>query len=195
MQIKRFFSTEEVKNTCGYIDSQKKYEIIRTVVYFGISLSLFFAGYITTKSKMNLLTVVAVLGCLPASKSLVSAIMFMRFKSTDRELCRLLDKLWVGNDVLYDLVFTTEKVNYEISHAVYRAKCLALFTLDKAIDAKALEAHILEYMKRAGIHGVTVKVFHGMKSYSERLEQMAVLEDDDTRLAEEVRNLLKEITL
>ena len=61
MDLKRFFTTSQVKNTYGYINSQKKYELIRTIVYFGVSLSLFIAGYMATKSKMNLLTVVAVL--------------------------------------------------------------------------------------------------------------------------------------
>ena len=74
--LKRLFTTAEVKGTEKYLDTQKKYELIRTLLYFGISASLFIGGYLQTKSKVNLLTVVAVLGCLPASKSAVSAIMF-----------------------------------------------------------------------------------------------------------------------
>ena len=85
MQFKRFFTTAQVKNTYGYIDSQKKYEIIRTLVYFGISISLFIAGYVATKSKMNVLTVVAVLGCLPAAKAWSVPLCFYATKAAAKQ--------------------------------------------------------------------------------------------------------------
>ena len=71
MQLKRIFSTDSVKGTKNYLNTQKKYEIIRTVIYFAISLSLFAAGYIQTGRRGNLLGIVAVLGCLrtPDGKS------------------------------------------------------------------------------------------------------------------------------
>lgn len=195
MQLKRFFTTAQVKNTRGYIDSQKKYEVLRTLIYFGISFSLFLAGYITTKTKTNLLTVVAILGCLPASKSLVSAIMFLRYKSAGKEICDVLEEAAEGLNTLYDLIFTTEKATFEIVQATYRAKCLVLFS-EKHLDAGALEAHVNEYLKRASIRGVKVKVFSNSMAYTERLQQLKELErDTDEKLAGEVMQLLKEITL
>lgn len=194
MQFKRFFTTTQVKNTYGYIDSQKKYEIIRTLVYFGISISLFIAGYIATKSKMNVLTVVAILGCLPASKSLVSTIMFLRHKSCSKSVYDAVEPMHDKLKTLYDLVFTTEKVTYKVAHAAYKAKCLVLFSEEK-IDTNGLETHIEEYMRRAGIKGVNVKVYTDLKKYAERLEQLNVLETEETKLGEDVMQLLKEITL
>ena len=64
LHLARMFSTGTVKGTRNYIDTQKKYEILRTILYFGLSLGLFVTGYITTKTRTNLLTVVAVVGCL-----------------------------------------------------------------------------------------------------------------------------------
>ena len=84
--IFRLFSAEAYKGSKDYIHTQKIYEVVRTVLYFGISLSLFAAGYITTGNRLNLLTVVAVLGCLPASKSAVNMIMFLRCKSLGRDV-------------------------------------------------------------------------------------------------------------
>ena len=78
MQFKRMFSTDAYKGTSGYLRTQKNYEILRTVLYFAISLSLFIAGWVTTGSRENLLTIVAVLGCLPACKSMVSLIMILK---------------------------------------------------------------------------------------------------------------------
>ena len=62
------------KGVPGYLDYKKKIEIIRTVIYFGIVAAIFFLGYFQTHTRLNLLTVVAVLGCLPASKALVGVI-------------------------------------------------------------------------------------------------------------------------
>ncbi len=194
MQLKRFFSTSVYKNTYGYIDSQKKYEIIRTIVYFGISLSLFIAGYVATKSKTNLLTVVAVLGCLPASKSLVSAIMFLKHHSCSKTVFNAVEKVIGDFEHLYDLVFTSEKVTYVVAHAAYHAKCLVLYA-EKKVDSNALEAHIQEYMKRANISGVNVKVYTDLKKYTERLQQLGALEREEGHLAQEVVQLLNEITL
>ena len=89
MQFKRMFSTDAYKGTSGYLRTQKNYEILRTVLYFAISLSLFIAGWVTTGSRENLLTIVAVLGCLPACKSLVEMFMFLRYKGCNRMLRRL----------------------------------------------------------------------------------------------------------
>ena len=72
MTISRIFSGEKYKGTFGYLDTQKVYEIIRTVLFYSISIAIFVTGYVTTGTKKNLLTIVAVLGVLPASKSLVS---------------------------------------------------------------------------------------------------------------------------
>ena len=55
-----------VKGNFGYIRAKRLSVLIKTAIFFGISLSLFAAGYITTGKKENLLTIVAVLGCLPA---------------------------------------------------------------------------------------------------------------------------------
>ena len=46
MQFKRMFTTDAYKGTRGYLRTQKTYDILRTVLYFAISLSLFIAGWV-----------------------------------------------------------------------------------------------------------------------------------------------------
>ena len=58
------------KGDAGYISRQKRNCIIKTVIEFGIVVALFVLGIWQTGDRLNLLTVVAVLGCLPASKAL-----------------------------------------------------------------------------------------------------------------------------
>ena len=40
MQFKRMFTTDAYRGTRGYLRTQKIYEILRTVLYFAISLCL-----------------------------------------------------------------------------------------------------------------------------------------------------------
>ena len=114
MNLKRLFTTEGVKGKKNYLDSQKKYEIIRTVIYFGISIALFAAGYITTGDR-NLLTIVAVLGCLPASKSLVGAIMYCKYKSLSADEAEKIEAYTRDLTCLYDLIFTTREKTYPVN--------------------------------------------------------------------------------
>ena len=53
MQFKRMFTTDAYRGTRGYLRTQKIYEILRTVLYFAISLSLFIAGWVSTGSREN----------------------------------------------------------------------------------------------------------------------------------------------
>ena len=69
-----------------YLQNRKKMEILKTVIFFGISAALYLAGYITTGSNKNYLTIVAVLGCLPASKSAVSMIMNLKIKGCSEKV-------------------------------------------------------------------------------------------------------------
>ena len=56
------------KGDFGYPIYERKVVIIRTAVYFLMSIAVFLLGYFSTGKKENLLTIVAVLGLLPSSK-------------------------------------------------------------------------------------------------------------------------------
>ena len=62
------------KGQPGYIKWRKEKYLIGTIAEFAVVIALVVLGYVQTKTKLNLLTVVAVVGCLPASKMLVEFI-------------------------------------------------------------------------------------------------------------------------
>ena len=167
MFFKRLFSGESYKGTYLYLDTQRKYEIARTIIYFAISFGLFFAGLLTTGTRKNLLTVVAVLGMLPASKSLVSVIMFCRFKSFKEKL--------ETDEVLsaYDMVFTSEKVNYYVSHLCVSGNCIIGYTESSKFNENAFKDHVQLYLNAERITDVTIKVFTDKKAYLNRIGSLA----------------------
>ena len=82
-----------LKGSFGYLDYKKKMSAIMTMGMFALSLVIFIMGYITTKTNANYLTVVAVLGCLPASKCAVSMIMFLKAKGCSKEDSNEIEKV------------------------------------------------------------------------------------------------------
>lgn len=194
MQILRMFSTENYKGTRGYIKSQKKYEILRTIIYFAISLSLLLAGILTTKSRLNLLTVVAVLGCLPACKSMVGMIMFLRYKGCSEENANVIEEHNKELDGLYDLVFTSYDKNFEVAHITVKGNTICGYTEDTKFDEQAFYKHIDVILKADNFKETTVKIFKDIKKYTERLEQLKDLSAEEKNTAG-IISTLKSVSL
>lgn len=187
MNIKRMLSTDSVKGCKNYLDTQKKYEIIRTIIYFGISLSLFASGWITTGERTNLLTVVAILGCLPASKSLVGAIMFCKSKSLSSEDAAKIEPHTDGLTCLYDLIFTTREKTYPVLHMVVCGNTIVGYMpadkdktkAKRLLDEKVCEEHLVTCLKVDNFKDVTVKIFRDVNKYANRLTQLQELQTEE----------------
>ena len=98
------------KGDAGYIRARKRKILLKTILEFGIVAALLILGIIETGSRQNLLTVVAVLGCLPASKALVELIMVLPHRSITKENAKEIEQNATLLTRLYDMVFTSEKM-------------------------------------------------------------------------------------
>jgi len=194
MQFLRIFSGTNYKGTRNYLKTQKKYEIIRTLIYFGISISLFIAGWIATKERINLLTVVAILGCLPASKSAVGMIMYLRYSGCNKENGDAIESRMEGLQGLFDLVFTSYDKNHQVDHMTVKGNTLCGFTQDKKFDEQAFQKHMMAILKAENYKDVTVKVFSDLNKYLERLEQLKELDTDETNTMG-IMDTLKSVSL
>ena len=99
------------KGMSGYIRSQKKKRILITILLFGISIAVFLAGYLTTHTRNNLLTIVAILGCLPAARSAVSMILLLPYRSLEEEKVKAVREAAPGNVLVFDLVLTLSLIH------------------------------------------------------------------------------------
>lgn len=184
------------KGTYGYIERQRRWEIIKTVVMFGISISLYVAGYIATKSNRNLLTLAAVLGCLPASKSAVNMIMFFKAKGCSPALKEAVGDRAEGLSGRYDLYLTSYAKNYQISHLVIKGKSMAGITEQQAFEERDCYQHLKTMFGQNGFHDITVKIFRDREKYFERLKSMQESEMDDNReFDEQVLKLMENLSL
>ncbi len=195
MKFGRFFDTDDYKGKKGYLNSQKTYEIARTVIYFAISISLYIAGYVATKSNLNMLTLVAVLGCLPACKSLVGMIMFLRFQSLSQEDASEIEKHTEGLECLYDMVFTTYDKTFMVGHMVLRGNTAVGYVLpQKKYEEGALIKHLTDTLALDGVSGITFKFFEDRGKYVQRLEQLKDLEENE-KVNTQVRRTLISVAL
>jgi len=193
--LKRMFMPEIYKGEKNYIKTQTRYEIIKTVLLFAVSGALYLAGYLATGSKTNLLTIVAVLGCLPAAKSAVNMIMFLRYKSMPLDLASRIEEHSKDLPSLYDCVFTSYDKNYQIDHIVYKDKCICGYTRNSEIDEDKIKKHLNEKLLVGGHKGLTIKIFTSEAKYLERLDQLNSHEDAENEDFESVLNTLRAICL
>lgn len=194
MKLRRLFDYDDYKGTKGYLKTQSKYEIARTCIYFAISLSLFIAGIVATGDKMNLLTIVAVLGCLPACKSLVTMIMFLRYKGCCANDMAKLSTLPAELVQLWDLVFTTYDKNFAFSHASIQGNTVILYTDKNTLDEQACLKHLQNTMVLDGMKNISFKVFTDLDKYIARANDIVRLEND-AELSAAVAKSLRSISL
>lgn len=193
MNLLRIFSGQSFKGTRNYLHTQRICEILRTILFFALSGGLFLAGLLSTGSRLNLLTIVAVLGMLPASKSLVSVIMFCRYRSLSEETAKAIEPHVGELRELYDLVFTSNDKNFAVGHLTIKGNTVCGYTEAASFAESAFYKHLEERLKADGLKNVNVKIFQDLKKYVDRLDQMQELSCDESnteRIAETIRSIV-----
>ena len=167
------------KGSYGYTAAHRKRQILKTFVLFLLPAAVFVIGFVTTGTKMNYFTVIAIVGVLPACKEAVNVIMFMRLHSIPRELYETVEEHAGALGRGYELVLTTYRVNYPIDCFVVRGTDIVGYS-SREIDKKALDEHITSTMKYNNVKGVHVHVFTDLKAFLERVDVLAAKGPDDT---------------
>lgn len=183
------------KGDYGYIDSRKKIEVLKTAAMFGISLAIFLIGYLAAGTKNNLLTVAAVLGCLPASKSAVNMIMFLRSSGCGRQDYEKISPHGENLRVLYDLVLTTYEKNYKIASLSIHGNTLCGYTDSSTCDTDGAAKHIQGILMQNGHKNCTVKILRELPAYTQRMESMKQLELPEDHKEAEIAAVILAISL
>ena len=183
------------KGSYGYLKNRKLYTALRTVLFFLLSIGLYVVGLVTTGSNKNLLTIVAILGCLPACKSAVNFIIFLMAKGCSEGLYQTLKDYDAKLDTLYDLYFTSYQKNYPISHMALKGGMLCGITENPTCDCRAVEKHLEQLITQEGIKGVTVNIFSQEDKYIDRLSRLLNMNVDEHKSREDILQLLYNVSL
>ena len=190
----RLFSGDAFKGTKNYLKTQRTFEILRMLLFFALSGALFLTGYLTTGTKMNLLTIVAVLGVLPASKAAVSVIMFCRYKTLSEDAASKIEAHTEGMTCLYDLVFTANEKNFPVGHLTIKGNTVCGYSEQKDFDEPAFDKHIDKLLKTDNHKNVNIKIFTDLSKYVARLDQMQALSCDEAS-TQGIADTLKSVSL
>lgn len=179
---------KSAKGEAGYIQKKKKQEIIKTVIEFGLVAAIFLTGYLTSKTRLNWLTMIAVLGCLPGAKSLVGVIMIAPHKSLDSEKAAEIDGKAEKLVKAYDMVLTSYERVMPIDSIVILGNIVCGYSKSSKIDLKYTERYIRKMLANNQYDKVSVKIFADYKAYIARvegMENMAKVENAEEREYEE----------
>lgn len=187
------------KGTPGYLRDKLKMEILRTVLYFVIVAAVFLLGYSQTHSNKNLLTVVAVVGCLPACKALVGVITRFPYRTIDSALAEEVAGKSSHLTVIYDLVITSTEKIMPIDCIVISGDKVFGYTSNKKTEPQSTSTYIRRILKQNDMAEVSVKLFDEFRSFIaivEGLENIAAVEKEDTKEYEtEIAHLIMNISL
>ena len=99
------------KGSCGYVQAEKKRRFLLTLILFAIPLLIFFSGLIYNGTRKNILTVVAILGCLPACEISGKFYYDGDGKPLKKEVYHRIAEHVEGLTMAYELYFTTYEEN------------------------------------------------------------------------------------
>lgn len=186
------------KGQAGYLQARKKRLIIETTILFALVAAILILGYVQTRTKLNYFTIIAVLGCLPASRSLVNLIMMVPHKTineaTELEISSKTENL----TVIYDLVITSEKQAMPIQAIVISDNTVCGFTKSPKVSKAYAAEHIKNILEQNGIEKVTVKIFRdyvGFLSRAEGMNNIASIQQQNEERAEKIKSLILDISL
>lgn len=100
------------KGDYGYISRQKLTRFLKTILFFLLPLAFFIVGYVLNNGdRMNIYTVIAIVGCIPACMSAVGMIMMWMRKPMRRELYEEISSHAGDVAMAYELYLTTRDKN------------------------------------------------------------------------------------
>lgn len=159
------------KGDFGYFANEKRRRLIFTSILLGVPLLIFFTAWIYFGTRMTIWTVITVVGCLPACKSLVGLIMIWVRKPMDEGLYKEI-KAHQGELVMsYEMYMTFYEKSAYIDAFAICGNTVVGYSSDPKIDAEFMALEAQKIIRKNG-YKVTVKIFKDLKPFMERMDSM-----------------------
>ena len=159
------------KGEYGYLAAEKKRRILITAILFSVPLLIFFSAILYFHTRLTVWTVVAVVGCLPACKSLVSLIMIFRAKPVNADVYHKIHEHAGELTMSYEMYMTFYEKSANIDAFAICGNTVAGYSSDPRIDASFMEKECQKILRGNGFKA-TVKIFTCLDPFLERLDSM-----------------------
>ncbi len=183
------------KGEPDYLFRQKKLSTIKTLISYAVAVAIFIIGYLLTKTRENVFSVIAVLALLPASRNTVSMIMFLKTPAYNTDIYNKILKNAGNVPVIYHLYLTSYQKNYPITCFAVKGSNLIGFSEFEKCDINACKEHIEGILSQNGLKNINIKIFgsNDYKMFEERLKQLQSI--DTAKHDEELISLMCDISL
>ena len=189
---------QKKKGSFPYLKKVPVYQGLFTLLLLILPVGLFFIGYFNFKDVKNLFTVAAVVGMLPAAKSIVQFIMYLRAEkySCPDSLHRKIQPLeGKGAIIGYDYYLTSYSVNYPIPAAAVGKGVLIGLCTDSKVKIGDCENHLKEYLKKNELSDIGVKIFDSEEKFLKRITELSESKDELTSKEKQAYLLLSSLSL
>lgn len=174
------------KGTYGYMDRLKVQEWKKAAVMLTVPILAFLIGWAVMKTRLQVVTVIAIVGCLPGCNQVVHAIMASRYHSMDRALYEEVEAARGDRMALYENVFTTYDKNFVVDSIIISGREVLGYSSDEKTDAKAAETHLTTILKQNS-YKQNVKIMKDKKAYLTRVKELASKEPEEVPFREDER--------
>lgn len=159
------------KGEFQYIKQEKKKRILKTLLFFLIPAIVIVTGALIYKTKLNIITVLGVLMCLPACKALVGLIMICMYHSIPEEEYTAIEQHKGSLIMVYECVLTNyEKNTFVDAFAICGNQVIGYSGSPKA-DLKYASEQTQKILHHNG-YKVNVKIFKDFNPFLERMDSM-----------------------
>ena len=138
------------KGDYGYLASEKKKRILITAILFAVPLGIFFSAMIYFKTRLTIWTVIAVVGCLPACKSMVSLIMIFRAKPVAPQVYEEISEHAGRILMSYEMYMTFYEKSASIDAFAICGNTVVGFSSDPKIDTAFMEREAQRILRGNG---------------------------------------------
>lgn len=147
------------KGKAGYLAEKKKRLGLQALAEFAVVALILIIGYVITKTRLNIFTVVAIVGCLPAARVLVEFIAMFPYKSIEGKVQREIDEKGALLTRAYDMVITDGEHIMPVSAVAISNHKVFGYAPNPKTDPELAAAYIKQLLKKTGLEPSTVKVF------------------------------------
>lgn len=187
------------KGQPGYLKAERNKLLAQTLIEFVIVVVLLIVGYVQTGTKLNLFTLVAVLGCLPASKVLVELITIFPYKTIDADKAAEIKEKTLLLTTAYDMVLTSREKIMPVDAIVISGGTICGYSKSKKVKPEETASYIKKMLQENRFDKVTVKIFPDYVAFLSRAEGMnsiAEIEREDTRKKEKkIRKIILSLSM
>lgn len=133
----------------GYIGKQKVFQSLMLLLYIAIGVGLFLVGYLITRTRANVFTVLGILMVLPGAKRVIALVLMLPRKSVGQERYdKIKETISAEAALLTDYVFTSPDKVMSFDFVIVQNKNVMGILSEKKQDV----TYITDYLQK-GIDG------------------------------------------